>query len=93
MRVRGPTGLDLGRVSTLGEAGFEVDGDKELYSLDTIEKVENGTVYGYDQDGELSDLPFLKSETGAQVRRSQTVGVGTAFQSPISAFLAVHRAF
>ena len=52
----------------------------------------SGTVHPIDQ-GELSDLPFLKSETGAAIRRSQTVGVGSAFQAPFSAFLGVHRAF
>ena len=40
----------------------------------------------------LSYVPNVAARA-LSIRRSQTVGVGTAFQNPFSAFLGVHRAF
>jgi hypothetical protein len=57
---------------------------EEVYGGGAIQPIQNGT---------LADLPFLKTETGSPVRRNPSVGVGTAFQAPFSAFLGVRRAF
>ena len=57
---------------------------QEQYGGGTIHPIDHGT---------LSDVPFLKTETGAEAHRNPTVGVGTSFQAPRSAFLGVRRAF
>ena len=51
-----------------------------------------GAIHPIDH-GSLTDLPFLKTEAGAEARRNPNVGVGTSFQAPFSAFLGLHRAF
>ena len=44
----------------------------EVYTGGTIRPIEHGT---------LDDLVFLKTETGAEVRRNPSFGVATAFQA------------
>lgn len=58
----------------------------------TEEVYTGGTLHPID-DGTLDDLVFLKAEDGSAVRKNPTFGVGTAFQSPLSAWLGIHRGF
>jgi hypothetical protein len=51
-----------------------------------------GVIRPIDQ-GELSDLVFLKTESGAAAQRRPSYGTATAFQSPFAAFLGVRHAF
>jgi hypothetical protein len=57
---------------------------EELYTGGTLHPIDHGT---------LEDLVFMKNEDGADVRRNPSFGVGTAFQSPLAAWLGIHRAF
>jgi hypothetical protein len=57
-----------------------------------IDEYTGGAIHPIDH-GAVTDLPFLKTENGDDVRRNPNVGVATSFQAPFSAFLGVHRAF
>ncbi|HUS29062.1 MAG TPA: hypothetical protein VMZ53_11145 [Kofleriaceae bacterium] len=57
---------------------------EELYTTGTLHPIDHGT---------QADLPFLKTESGAEARRNPNAGVATGFQAPFSAFLGVRRAF
>jgi hypothetical protein len=57
---------------------------EEVYTGGAVHPIDHGTA---------ADLPFLKNESGADVRRNPSVGVGTGFQPPFSAWLGVRHAF
>lgn len=56
----------------------------EVFSADTVRPVEGGS---------YEDLVFLKNAAGAPARRRTAFQLPTAFQSPLSIALGVHKAF
>jgi hypothetical protein len=57
---------------------------EELYATGSIRPIDHG---------DPTDLPFLRSESGARVGRSATYAKATAFQAPFAAALGIHRSF
>jgi hypothetical protein len=56
----------------------------EVYTDDAVRPIEGGS---------YSDLVFLKNDTGAAARRRTAFQLPTAFQTPLSVSLGVHKAF
>jgi hypothetical protein len=56
----------------------------QVYTKDSVLPV-NG--------GDASDLIWLRNANGAAATRSRTYGLGTAFETPLSATLGAHYAF
>jgi hypothetical protein len=69
---------------------FNVFDRRDATTVD--ESYTSGAIRPIDQ-GELSDLVFLKTENGSAAQRRPSYGTATSFQAPFAVFLGVQHAF